>query len=99
MVNWIKVIKGIVIYLLCEASILDRAFDLQVGPLIWSLKDSLILPSEMDAAPHPSTVDITQNTRLFKNTRETEKIQKQYKHNKLEDALVINLYVQYRDSR
>ena len=25
------------LYLLCEASILERGFDLQVGPLIWSL--------------------------------------------------------------
>ena len=33
----------------------------------------LIIPSQMEVAPHPSTVDATQKRRRFKNTKETEK--------------------------
>ena len=33
----------------------------------------LIILSQMELAPHPSTVDATQKRRRFKNTKETEK--------------------------
>ena len=36
-----------------------------------------IMPSQMEVAPPHRTVDITQKRRQFKNTKETEKIQKE----------------------
>ena len=37
-------------------------------------KNSKIIPSQMEVAPLHCTVDITQKRRLFKNTKETEKM-------------------------
>ena len=34
----------------------------------------IIIPSQMEVAPLHCTVDITQKKRLFKNTKETEKM-------------------------
>ena len=33
------------------------------------------IPSQMGVAPHPSNVETLQNTRLYKSTKETERIQ------------------------
>ena len=39
-----------------------------------SLRAKTIIPSQMEVAPLHCTVDITQKRRLFKNTKETEKM-------------------------
>ena len=47
--------------------------DLRVGGGIEHLT-VLIIPSQMEVAPLHCTVDITQKRRLFKNTKEIEKM-------------------------
>ena len=46
----------------------------QFSPKKQLTNDSVIIPSQMEVAPLHCTVDITQKRRLFKNTKEIEKM-------------------------
>ena len=52
---------------------IDNVIDIAIDKDILENID-IIIPSQMEVAPLHCTVDITQKRRLFKNTKETEKM-------------------------
>ena len=58
--------------------LVSRHLDSRLMTLVMSFRNAvrleIIIPSQMEVAPLHCTVDITQKRRLFKNTKETEKM-------------------------